>query len=291
MNKKNASPYRLIYKKVISKQAMTARSDYEQMLRDRLRPFNFREITMSNDVSISSIDTDVIRDYAKGLHRMAEILGINYEDIGLGGNVALVFSSQIEYEKYGRLNGAFDKDFNISIDPLWTSFAHEWGHALDAYVYNIRNGLQPNVINKEQCGIFLRYERNGFESNSMNFPSDYKKRSAEADREYFHSITKRYLQLNSEMFARGFETYIAKEFQRQGFRECGIVSPFDTYNKKQFPHGNEVDVFSDKVKQMVGMLSNKGIICKEQKSSLRGEKESDAVLDEAVSLSDIVAST
>ena len=91
--------------------------------------FGFKSIIKTENANSKEAVDQLLTGY-HNLSAMANVLGLPYKAIGLGGTLSFIMAKEIK--AYGR----YDPNTRaISIPRRVNSFAHEWFHALDHYVY------------------------------------------------------------------------------------------------------------------------------------------------------------
>lgn len=237
-----------------------------------LRGGEFGNYTTSKD-RLGSINMayDAFEDLYKAI-------GISHKDISLGDELAIAFGAR------GRGNAMAHYEplrnvINITKKRGAGSLAHEWAHAMDAYLGKKLNlhGFMTESANSEKVPESVKElvqafkEQNGRETEfyaaSKSFDDGYKK----ADNGYWSSMP--------EMFARAFACYVRDKLGDKksdylvGHSECATDGV-----QIAFPVGEERKVIDAKFDEFIEDMIHLGYFSKEeQKKEGEQEQESEIV--------------
>lgn len=206
-------------------------------------------------------------------------MGISHKDIGLGGELAIAFGAR------GRGNAMahyepFKNVINMTKKRGAGSLAHEWGHALDAYLakktglhrFMSENTTSDKMLDSMRELINSFKEQNGketaFYTASKSFDKGYKK----AGNGYWSSMP--------EMFARAFACYIKDKLGDRksdylvGHSECATDGIQIAY-----PVGEERKVIDANFDALIAEMLSLGYFSEEKKKTENKQDEDSEIID------------
>ena len=206
-------------------------------------------------------------------------MGISHKDISLGGELAIAFGAR------GRGNAMahyepFKNVINMTKKRGAGSLAHEWGHALDAYLakktglhrFMSENTTSDKMLDSMRELINSFKEQNGketaFYTASKSFDKGYKK----AGNGYWSSMP--------EMFARAFACYIKDKLGDRksdylvGHSECATDGIQIAY-----PVGEERKVIDTNFDALIAEMLSLGYFSEEKKKTENKQDEDSEIID------------
>lgn len=206
-------------------------------------------------------------------------MGISHKDISLGGELAIAFGAR------GRGNAMAHYEplknvINMTKKRGAGSLAHEWGHALDAYLakktglhrFMSENTTSDKMLDSMRELINSFKEQNGketaFYTASKSFDKSYKK----ADNGYWSSMP--------EMFARAFACYIKDKIGDRksdylvGHSECATDGIQIAY-----PVGEERKVIDANFDALIAEMLSLGYFSEEKKKTENKQDEDSEIID------------
>ena len=206
-------------------------------------------------------------------------MGISHKDISLGGELAIAFgargrgSAMAHYEPLKNV-------INMTKKRGAGSLAHEWGHALDAYLakkaglhrFMSENTTSDKMLDSMRELINSFKEQNGketaFYTASKSFDKGYKK----AGNGYWSSMP--------EMFARAFACYIKDKLGDRksdylvGHSECATDGIQIAY-----PVGEERKVIDTNFDALIAEMLSLGYFSEEKKKTENKQDEDSEIID------------
>ncbi len=205
--------------------------------------FNFSSITIGRWVTAAEQQL-AANLFFDALYDLADILQVREPVISLNGTLALAFGSGGQKHSSAHYNSQ-KRQLALAKNAGGGALAHEWFHAFDHYIAGkIFPGLDhghfasqawvddaphtAHPLNNQLCACFETLFL-----DSHGSPSDYLKRSIEADR----ALKMYYYAMPQEMAARAFEACIQDQQIKNAFLVQGTKMSTEA-RLGIYPHGN-----------------------------------------------------
>ncbi|GAA4276292.1 LPD1 domain-containing protein [Aquimarina mytili] len=239
-----------------------------------LEHFNLRSIEFGNWMTQQD-RANFLYASALSLHYLAQLLGIDDNDIGMGGRLSLALGARgsgqtkAHYEPtpYGVINLTKTKGFG--------SLAHEYAHAIDNVLSFVTKSSRSFVTGGRETdkGYNEEIAKNGnfFEQQFEEFFNLlYFTKTGEYTQfaEDISNVNKGdYYERRAEVFARSFEVYIFNLLKDANVKNTFLVKPSSSYKAVIYPNAT----LSKLVKPIIDSVISKGFTeIRKNKQTLRG---------------------
>lgn len=247
---------------------------------DYLDSFHFRGGEFGNWMSQVDRQGSLNMGY-EALYDLADALSIPCEDISLGGELAIAFGAR-GHGKAAAHYEPLQNVINLTKMKGAGSLAHEWGHALDAYIGNKsgRQGvLATNDMNSLKAADNELYQSLFNVLKTMSWKevldgtkskTDFYRNSEKMD-DCYAKEDKGYWSSWCEMFARAFACYVLDKIKPGqsdylcGHAECALSVDTDGNVFKAFPEGEERAAINKAIDNLMDTLKEKELLHNKEK--------------------------